>query len=193
MVALSVPDVGWERTSQLLLPASPLAAQETGRAQLPVSLTEKLCAGGAACPCAREKWRLAGPICNEHGGSTVNVSVIVCGLPCKSVLDPSVAVRVICAVYVLGDNPAMLAPTLIEVDWPLATNVPDAGVNWSQAGAFATCACQLSGQLQLPDAVIEIGWEAGEEPPWVALKATALNEGFSSVQGGSTRRLIVIV
>src|SRR5436305_13637066 len=108
MVALSIPDVGWERTSQLLLPASPLADQETGRAKLPVALTEKPCAGGAACPCAREKLRLAGPICREHGGSTVNVTVIVCGLPCKGVLDPSVAVRVICAVYMLGVNPAML-------------------------------------------------------------------------------------
>src|SRR5712691_811092 len=116
MVARSVPEVGGERISQLLPPPSPLTDQETGRAQLPLSLTEKLCAGGAGCPCPIEPPRLTGPTCSEHGGSTVNVTEIVSGLPCTGILDPSVAVTVIFVVYVLAVNPAILAPTIIEVD-----------------------------------------------------------------------------
>jgi hypothetical protein len=83
---------------------------------LPLSLNEKLCAGGAGCPCPTEKVRLEAPTCNEHGGSTVNVTEIVCVFPCTAVLDPSVAVIVISVVYVLAVNPAILALTVIEVD-----------------------------------------------------------------------------
>ena len=83
---------------------------------MPLSLNEKLCAAGAGCPCPTEKVRLEAPTCSEHGGSTVNVTEIVCEFPCTGVLDPSVAVIVISVVYVLAVNPAILALTVIGVD-----------------------------------------------------------------------------
>jgi hypothetical protein len=48
--------------------------------------------------------------------------------------------------------------------------------------------CQLTGQLQFPVAVIVIVCGAGLFAPWVALKATELDVGEASVQGGNTTK-----
>ncbi len=110
---LSVPDAG-ERTSQALLPASPVAVHETGRAQVPISLKLTFCAAGADCPWETENERLAGEGDDSvQGGKTVSVTERVCGLPCTTAPELSVAEMVTCVLYVPGTKPAILAATPI--------------------------------------------------------------------------------
>jgi hypothetical protein len=85
---LSVPDAA-ESTSQELLAASPVAVHETGRAQVPVSLTAIVCAV-AVCPWATVNARLA---CDDsvQGGRMVSVTVNVSELPWAGAPEASVA------------------------------------------------------------------------------------------------------
>ena len=89
-VPLSLPEVD-EIASQEALLLSPVTAQETGYAQLPVALSAMVCDGGVA-PCAIVKETLvAGMVCSVQGCATVSVTAMLCGLPCAGVLVASLA------------------------------------------------------------------------------------------------------
>lgn len=108
---LSDPD-GAERTSHVLLPA--FAVQLTGRAQVLVSLKLTCCAAGADCPWETENARLAGDGDDSvQGGRIVSVTAKVCGLPCTTALEVSVAEMVTRVLYVPCAKPAILAATPI--------------------------------------------------------------------------------
>jgi hypothetical protein len=87
----------------------------------------------------------------------------------------------------------MLGAILRVADCPLALSVPEAGDNFNQEAEDVTEAFQFRGQLQLPDAVIVIACGVGSVEPCGALKASELDDGCASVQGGWTTRLTVMV
>jgi hypothetical protein len=58
------------------------------------------------------------------------------------------------AVYVPTGRSVIVVASWRETGCPLAANVPDIADIFSQAGGLAIVACQLNGQLQLPEAVI---------------------------------------
>src|SRR5947209_4795194 len=88
--------------------------------------------------------------------------------------------------YIPTFKPLMEGITLKEMDCPLCTNVPDVGESFNHDGALAIVACQLNGQLQLPEAVIATDCGLGSVAPCAAVKATALAEGCCRVHGGRT-------
>lgn len=113
---LSVPDAG-ERVSHALLPASPVAVHETGRAHVPVSL--KVTFAAEDCPWETESWRFPGDGDDSvQGGRIVSVTEKVCGLPCTTAPEVSLAWIVTCVVYVPGSRPraAVLRATPILPD-----------------------------------------------------------------------------
>ncbi len=107
---LSFPDAG-ERLSQALLPASPVAVHETGRAQVPVSL--KLTCAAIDCPWETESRRLAGDADDSlQGSKTVSDTVIGCGLPCTTAPELSLAEIDTCVVFVPTGRVVMVTATL---------------------------------------------------------------------------------
>src|SRR5689334_15296069 len=87
----------------------------------------------------------------------------------------------------------MSGVTMILADWPLTAIELEACVTCSQGGPPETLVEMLSGQPQLPVAVIWTVWGPGFWPPWTALKTRALDEACARVQGGRTSTLTVIV
>ena len=120
---------------------------------VPLALIRAFCAGGLGCPTTPVKLSAAGVTAIVHGGCTVKLTGMVCGLPLAVWPALSVPLMVIVPMYVPGVSPdSNAALTLIGADWfPESVPLVGAIVNHVPPMLVVALACQES----VPPPVLE--------------------------------------